>query len=85
MRKIYSLETCEKLINTYIKKGGKVVTLQEGVLGLGVVLCFGDSLKTSIIKEVYLNEWSSGHTIRMYNIMPAKYNKMLEKLENQIA
>lgn len=85
MRKIYSLETCEKLINTYIKKGGKVVTLQEGVLGLGVVLCFGDGLKTSIIKEVYLNEWSSGHTIRMHNIMPTKYNKMLEKLENQIA
>lgn len=83
MQAMYSLEACEKLMEEYYQRGGECVTLEEGSLGLGLVLCYGENLKTTIIKEVYLNEWSSGHTIRMYNKMPKKYEKMLEDFWNR--
>lgn len=70
---LYSLEACEKLIAKYVDKGGEIVTIREGVLGLGTLLCRGNNLKTTVIKEVYLNSQSSGHTIRMYNKCPKKY------------
>lgn len=79
MTTTYTLEACENLINRYYELGGEVVTLEEGCLGLGLVMCYGDGLKTTIIQEVYLNPWSSGHTIRMYKKMPKKYEQMLER------
>lgn len=80
MATMYTLGVCEDIMDKYYEAGGEVVTLEEGGVGLGLVMCFGDGLKTTIIREVYLNEWSSGHTIRMYNKMPKKYAKMLEEL-----
>ena len=55
--------------------------LQEGVLGYGLCMLYKKGLKTFIIKEYYINEWSSGHSIIGYNKMPKKYEKMLEKIE----
>lgn len=81
MAAIYSLAACEDLMQRYAEKGGECKTIEEGTLGIGMVICFGDGLKTAIIREVYLNEWSSGHTIRMYNKMPEKYKNMLDKLD----
>ena len=71
--KLYTLEAVDSLINQYIDKGGQVVTIEEGVLGYGTLLLYGDGLKTSVVKEIYLNEWSSAHTIRSYNETPKKY------------
>lgn len=73
-------ENIEKLIEKYIKKGGFVTELKEGCLGYGITMLHGDGLKISIIKEVYLNAWSSTHTLRMYNEMPLTYKKMLERV-----
>ncbi len=76
---IYTLKAVEKLIDDYINEyGGTATTLEEGVLGLGTVLLH-DAMgkKTIVIREVYLNAWSSGHTVRMYNKMPAKYSKLV--------
>lgn len=80
MATMYTTTACEELINRYIEAGGEAVTIEEGVLGLGLVVCFGEGLKTAIINEVYINCWSSGHTIRMYNKMPKKYEKMLDEV-----
>lgn len=77
---MYTLSACEDVMNKYYEAGGEVITLEEGVLGLGLVVCFGDGLKTCIIQERYLNEWSSGHTIRFYNKMPKKYATMIDNL-----
>ena len=77
MATLYPLRACKNLMAEYFEKGGCCETVEEGVLGLGTIICYGDGLKTTIIKEIYLNEWSSGHTIRMYNKMPKKYRKML--------
>jgi hypothetical protein len=74
---IYTLQACENLISKYIDEfGGSVSIVEEGVLGLGTVMLHSaEGKKTIIIREVYLNEWSSGHTIRMYKKMPKKYEK----------
>ena len=80
--KMYTLTACQDLIDRYVNKyGGECTELEEGVLGLGtMILHSAEGKKTIVIKEVYLNPWSSGHTIRMYNKMPKKLEKMLDKV-----
>ena len=79
----YDIEVCEDVIREYAKRDGIVITLKEGCLGLGTVICYGAGLRTTIIRERYLNEWTSAHTIRMYNRMPMKYEKWIEKVESE--
>lgn len=73
----YSLSACEELISRYVDKGGDVITLHEGGVGMGTILCMAEGCKTSLIEEVYLNEWSSTHRIRMFSKTPKKYLAML--------
>lgn len=74
----------EKLIQKYIDNGGEYIELYEGTLGYGVIALVDarGKLKQFIIKEVYLNEWSSTHTITTYakRGLPKKYDKKLEEL-----
>lgn len=76
---MYSLKACEDLITKYVHQfNGQCTTIREGVLGLGTILLHGaPGKKTILINEIYLNAWSSGHKIRMYNRMPKKYSKLL--------
>jgi hypothetical protein len=71
--KLYTIEACEKLIHHYIEHNGEIKTLEEGCLGLGKLLLTAPSLKTIVIQEVYINEWSSGHKVRIYKKTPKKY------------
>ena len=79
MATLYTLKACDDIINKYINNGGEVIELEKGTLGYGLTVCFGEGLKTCIITEKYLNEWSSGHSIRFYNNTPKKYEQMIEK------
>ena len=76
---IYTLQSCENLINRYVNNYNGIVTvIEEGCLGLGTILLHSAvGKKTIIIKEIYLTAWSSGHTIR-------KYNKPCKKHQNII-
>ena len=76
---IYSNKVVQDVIDNYIKKDGEVIEVIEGCLGYGTTICLGDGLKSTIIQEVFLNHWNSGHTIRMYNKLPKKYEKLLTK------
>lgn len=80
---LYALEAVEQTVNNWIKAGGEISTVEEGVLGWGLTICHGEGLKTAIITEVPLNERSSAHTIRVYKKMPKKYRQMLDDMENQ--
>lgn len=75
----YRLQDCEDLIDRYVNEmNGTATTIEDGCLGLGtVVLHDAPKKKTIIIREVALNEWSSGHTIRMYNKTPKKYQQLI--------
>ena len=79
MKKYYNLGTCENLMTGYVSLGGYCNTIIEGSLGLGTVVLHGAKGKKSIIiQEVFLNEWSSAHTIRKYNKLPKKYAKAVQ-------
>lgn len=80
MSKLYTCEAVAKLVQRYYDKGGEVAEIEEGCLGYGFLILHGEGLKTSVVKEVYFNEWSSAHTVRMYNKCPKKYAKLLEEV-----
>lgn len=77
MKKLYSTEDVQEIIDVHRFNFGRIITIEEGSLGYGTMILFGEGLKTTIIKEVFLNEWSSVHTIRSYNKCPKKYEKYL--------
>lgn len=82
MATIYSYSAVEDLLNRYSDSGREWIgyTIPGGLID-GMIIT-GDRLKTAIIKEVYLNEWSSGATIRLYKKIPAKYARIVEMIEN---
>lgn len=76
---LYSSEAVEKLAEQYRAKGGELTPITEGsLLEYGLAIFHGDGLKTAVIKEKYLNAWSSAYTCRLFNRMPKKYAEMLE-------
>lgn len=78
-RKLYKLSAIEKFIEGHLHRGGDVVTIAEGSLGWGTVVLHmakvipEQAAKFAVIKEVPLNEWSSGHTVTFYKKLPKKY------------
>ena len=77
--KEFTLQECEELIDKYVNKcQGMIHTIEEGVLGLGTILLHSaEGKKSIIIKERFVSEWSSTHTIRMYNKLPKKYESII--------
>ena len=77
--KTYTLKSCEELIDRYVNQyNGELTVIDEGCLGLGLILLHNaQGKKTIVIREVYVNAWVSTHTIRRYNKIPKKYNKLL--------
>lgn len=66
-KKTYDLKSCEELIDKYVNTyKGECEVIEEGCLGLGK--------KSIVITEIFVNSWTSTHTIRMYNKLPKKYN-----------
>lgn len=80
MSTLYTCSAVERLMRIYNEKGGEITEIEEGTLGYGLLIMHGDGLKTTVVREVYLNEWSSAHTIRKYKKCPKKYMKMLKEV-----
>jgi hypothetical protein len=80
--KNFTLSTCEDLIQKYLSfEGGEATQIEEGVLGLGKVILHGaKNKKTILITEFFINAWSSGHKIRMYNKTPKKYLEIINNI-----
>lgn len=81
--KLYTCSAIKELIDKYMAKDGNIVEVKSGCLGYGLIILYGDSLKTAVIQEVPLNEWSSAHKLRMYNKIPKKYKEMIEKAQEK--
>lgn len=82
MRKqyLYTIAAADGFINDYLKLSDNVIyQMNEGVLGIGDWILGAPGYKWAIIREVYLNEWSSAQSIRMYNELPKCYAAILEK------
>ena len=79
-RTLYTVSSVEKLIADYLAAGGQMLQLREGTLGVGDVLLHdaGGRLYTYVIREVSINEWSSGQTVRRYRKIPVKYQRIVD-------
>ena len=78
MKTLYTPTEAEKLINRFSEmEEAQIVQIDEGCLGIGSWILTAKGKKTAIIKEVFINEWSSGQSISMYNKTPKKYEKYL--------
>ena len=75
--KNYSLEVCEDLIQQYVDINGDIIEIEAGILGLGQLLLIGEGYKFVVITEYYINCWTSGHKIKMYNKLPKKYKHLV--------
>jgi len=83
-----SLASAKNLINRYLESGGGYTQVDEGVLGLGIVILNNHdlNLKNFVIEEYYINSNSSGHKVKIYSKkegLPKKYLKMMEDCENE--
>ena len=75
---MYNYQQIDKLINRYSEiENSQTVQISEGVLGSGNWILTAPNKKTIIINEVFVNSWSSTHTVKMYNKTPKKYLKFL--------
>lgn len=83
MASLYSVAAVEKLVKRYEEAGGISYWMGDGGVGCGTVILHdteGKGLASFVIKEKYLNEWSSAHTIRKYRKLPKCYLQMIDKL-----
>jgi hypothetical protein len=77
--KLYSNTAVENLQQKYHEQGGNCLQVQDGsLLEYGLGIFYGNGLKTCIVQEQYLNEWSSAYRIRFYNKIPKKYQRLIE-------
>lgn len=84
MQTLYTYREIEKAIKEYQEAGGRAQLIQRGVLGCGdwLLVPEGTDLFYYVIREVYLNEWSSAQTLRRYRKLPKKYREILEQIDN---
>lgn len=66
MKQMYTLKSIKKLIEDCTGKHGYTIAqIRDGTLGYGkMVLLAPPGYWNFVIEEIYLNEWSSGHTVR---------------------
>ncbi len=66
MKNLYTLASINKLIDDCVNNHGYTIAqIRDGSLGYGkMVLVAPAGYWNFVIEEVYLNEWSSGHTVR---------------------
>ena len=76
---LYTCTSIDNFISKYMEKGGTAYRIDEGVLTSGDWILFDirGKLKSCIIKEVYINDWSSAQSLRKYKKLPEKYKKMI--------
>ena len=76
---LYTCTSIDDYISNYLKKGGQAFCIDEGLLTSGDWILFDTrgKLKCCIIKEVYVNAYSSAQSLRRYKKLPKKYAEML--------
>lgn len=74
---MYTTTQIDELIQHYLSKGGEVFQIEEGTLGHGYLVLWAPGCKFATVKEKYLNEWSSAHTVRLSHKIGAKAAKIV--------
>ena len=82
-KQYYSSFVVNRLIDNYMSQANapEFYVIDEGtLLEYGLAILTSDDKKTYIIRECYVNEWTSGYSIRRYNKTPRKYQDMIDRL-----
>ena len=79
--KIYSYKTADKIRERLLERAGAFVYEIPGALVDNYIMG-ADGCYTFIVREKYLNMYSSGVTIRKYRKIPAKYQKIIELFDD---
>jgi hypothetical protein len=75
---MYNYKEIDKFIERYSSfENSTVIQIREGILGSGDWICTAPNKKTAIIKELFVNEWNSTHTLKLYNKTPKKYINLI--------
>ena len=76
---LYSSSMIENFINSLNNEGFDCYCIDEGVLGMGHWICLSNAPQkwNFEIKEVYLNEWSSAHTIRKFRKLSKRQDALI--------
>ena len=82
MRGLYTQKAVDGLILQYGNDKDFNIYKIDGCL-LDSYIITSEKYKTAIIKEVYLNEWSSAYSVVFYNKTPLKYQKIIDLLESE--
>lgn len=80
MQGLYDWESVKKLIDKYTEMGGEVHELTGSLQDN--YICTLAGYKSAVVREVYLNEWSSGLSVRFYNKLPKKYEEVIALLDD---
>ncbi len=77
---LYTQQEVDALIEKFSKRQNfKCYTIYGSLLDNHILTA--DGTKTAIIREKGLNEWSSAYSIKLYNKIPKKYQKVIDLLD----
>lgn len=80
----YEMKHLQKFINTLLSEYDYTfVQVEEGCLGLGDIAMLppDDKHYYFLIREIYLNEWSSGHQMMKCRKLPKSWEKAMAEAE----
>lgn len=80
-KQLYTVSSTDEFISDRMSRGWNGVQLDEGVLGCGdwVLIAPTERHWNYIVREVYLNPWSSAQTIRRCRKLSQKILKEIEE------
>ena len=72
--KYYEPTAVHEFVQNHLEKGFELTVISDGVLlEWGKAILTKQGMKTCVITEAALNEWSSAYKVRRYNVTPQKY------------
>jgi hypothetical protein len=78
---LYTHETISEYLTRCIERGQEVYEIPGCLLDSYIVLP-DEKYKGAIIKEEYLNEWSSAQSLRFFNKTSKRTQKIIDLLES---
>ena len=78
---LYTVSSTEDFVRSLIARGLEGIQLNEGCLGIGdwVLIAPRETQWNFVIREKFLNEWQSAHTIRKCKKISKAILKEIEK------
>jgi len=86
-RNLYTYQAVDDLRDRLRNEFGYTsIQLREGVLGSGDFLCIAPDEKHYhfLVREVYVNEWSSAHTVRRLSKISKNLQAEIERAEREL-